>query len=154
AGILFVIATAIYYHLKGQEWQPEIQRRAYRPLLLGTLGTMRLRRGAEAGEPARGRLAGGFRRVVPKRLANVEERRDAMLRPKLQARGVEQDELEAARASEALALDPELEEQAMPVAMPHGVHGGNGAADGPHGTEEPAAGAVSDRTEELVTSES
>ncbi|HVC79781.1 MAG TPA: AI-2E family transporter [Chloroflexota bacterium] len=156
AGILFVIATAIYYHLKGQEWQPEVQRKAYRPLLLGTFGNMRLRRGAEAGEPVRGRLAGGFRRVVPKRLANVEERRDAMLRPKLQARGVEQDEIEGARVPEALDLDPELEEQAMPVALPNGAHGNNGAEAGqPTPTPaDPSAGVVSGRTEELVTSES
>jgi len=157
AGILFVLATAIYYHLKGQEWQPETQRKAYRPLLLGTLGSMRLRRGSEPGEQVRGRL---LRRVVPKRLANVEQRRDAMLRDKLQQRGVEPEETggtepprDAAAAPEALDSDPEFEEQSTQVVTQNGVHGSNGSPAAPRPTEEPAIGAMSDRTEELVTTD-
>ncbi|MGH2391551.1 MAG: AI-2E family transporter, partial [Chloroflexota bacterium] len=122
AGILFVFATAIYFHLKGQPWLPEAQRKPYRPLLLGTLGNMKLRRPAEQGDSVRERWTGSLRRragnpAVPKRLANVEQVRDAILRDKLQRRQVEQDEENALREQHALErTSPPDDEGGAPIA--------------------------------------
>ncbi|HVA90848.1 MAG TPA: hypothetical protein VNL71_13515, partial [Chloroflexota bacterium] len=149
AGILFVLATGIYFHLKGQPWLPEAQRKPSRSLLLGTLGNMKLRRAIEPGDSGLGRLTGSLRRrppdqVVPKRLANVEQVRDAILRDKLQQRQVEQDEEDAAlRAQDAF---PRLEAEAGPP-IPNETWTGAESASSHRPAQELPVGAGSERGE-------
>jgi predicted PurR-regulated permease PerM len=152
AGILFVFATGIYFHLKGQPWLPEAQRKPPRSILLGTLGNMKLRRAVEPGDSGLGRLTGSLRRrppdqVVPKRLANVEQVRDAMLRDKLQQRQVEQDQEAAALREQAAleggdALDAEADKP-----VPIGTWAGLDSAAPPRPTQEQPVGAGSERSE-------
>jgi predicted PurR-regulated permease PerM len=151
AGILFVIATGIYFHLKGQPWLPEAQRKPSRSLLMGTLGNMKLRRAVEPGDSGLGRLTGSLRRrppdqVVPKRLANVEQVRDAILRDKFQQRQVELDEEDAQHEQEVLTRDPGLEAVAdSPV--PIGTWAGLDSAAPTRPTQEQPVGVGSERGE-------
>jgi predicted PurR-regulated permease PerM len=105
AGILYVLGMAIYYNFTGRT-QPEPVRKpqntAWLGGLTGTLGGKSVFRApphAEREDPATARLPSARLRqakgAVPKRLANVEQARDVLLRDKLQQRQIAQEEAEA-----------------------------------------------------------
>jgi predicted PurR-regulated permease PerM len=109
AGILFVIATAVYYNLSGRP-QPVPVRKPARPPWLGglvrKLGITGLQipgSGSAQEDTGLARLTTArLRRLamgnVPERLANVEQARDALLRPILHQRQKAQEEAEARSA--------------------------------------------------------
>jgi predicted PurR-regulated permease PerM len=106
AGILFVLAMAIYYNLTGRP-QPEPVRKPPSSIWLGNLtsnlGSKAIWRPparSEPEDPTAARLTSArLRRLakgaVPERLANVEQARDVLLRDKLQQRQIAQEQAEA-----------------------------------------------------------
>jgi predicted PurR-regulated permease PerM len=116
AGILYVLAMAIYYNLTGRP-QPEPVRKPPSSVWFGSLTTNLSSKGIwrppsrseqESSTEARltsARLRRLAKGAVPERLANVEQARDVLLRDKLQQRQAAQEKAEANDAADDAGTD-------------------------------------------------
>lgn len=97
-GILYVITMAIYYHFTGRQQPDPVQRRTTTPVLWNSLSNAEIVRTLRARLPenlqpdvAPWRTTRTTTRVFPRRLAQVEELRDALVRDKMQQRHMTSD---------------------------------------------------------------